>query len=82
MVADVDQGALDAAVARLQRQGVTAAGARCDVSSGEEVRAAVAAAERDLGGIDICVANAGAVYLSWWCGYRLWVVWFMVVDGG
>ncbi|KAI8470812.1 MAG: hypothetical protein J3K34DRAFT_419061 [Monoraphidium minutum] len=61
LVADVDQAAIDAAVARLSGAGVTACGARCDVSCGDDVRGAVAAAVERLGGVDILVANAGVV---------------------
>jgi 3-oxoacyl-[acyl-carrier protein] reductase len=42
--------------------GGTARGYACDVRDGAAVRTAVAAVERDLGPVDICVNNAGIIY--------------------
>jgi NAD(P)-dependent dehydrogenase (short-subunit alcohol dehydrogenase family) len=60
MVADINGDAVEAAVARLSAAGVAAKGARCDVSRGADVAAAVERARAELGGLDVCVANAGA----------------------
>jgi hypothetical protein len=63
-VADINGGAVDAAVARLGAAGVTAAGVACDVSRSADVAAMVERARTELGGVDVCVANAGG--RAWW----------------
>jgi NAD(P)-dependent dehydrogenase (short-subunit alcohol dehydrogenase family) len=42
--------------------GGTACGYACDVRDANQVRDAVAAVERDLGPVDICINNAGIIY--------------------
>ena len=59
---DLDaEGASDAAKA-IEATGATARGYACDVREAGQVGAAVAAVERDLGPIDICVNNAGIIF--------------------
>src|SRR4051812_29443656 len=62
LLADRDEKAGRAATARLAEGGARATFAACDVSKSEQVRAAVAAAVGELGGLDILVANAGIVH--------------------
>jgi NAD(P)-dependent dehydrogenase (short-subunit alcohol dehydrogenase family) len=59
LLSDADGGALNAAVERLSAEGLEVVGARCDVRSSADVAAAVAKAQQQFGGLDICVANAG-----------------------
>ena len=42
--------------------GGVARGYTCDIRDAAQVREAVAAVERDLGSVDICVNNAGIIY--------------------
>jgi NAD(P)-dependent dehydrogenase (short-subunit alcohol dehydrogenase family) len=55
------EGAEEAAKA-ITAAGGTARGYECDVRDAGRVAAAVAAAERDLGPVDICVNNAGIIF--------------------
>ncbi|AKC87519.1 SDR family NAD(P)-dependent oxidoreductase [Pseudoxanthomonas suwonensis] len=59
MLADVEAGALDKAVARLKAQGVAAAGVICDVSRRDAVQAAADATLAAFGKIHIVCNNAG-----------------------
>lgn len=59
VIADVDQPAMDTAVQQLANKGVQAQSVACDVSSREQVDAAVRAAVDTFGGLDVLVANAG-----------------------
>lgn len=54
-------GAAEVAAA-LETAGATARGYACDIREAGQVGEAIAAAERDLGPVDICVNNAGFVY--------------------
>jgi NAD(P)-dependent dehydrogenase (short-subunit alcohol dehydrogenase family) len=56
---DVQQEKLDAEVARLRAEGATVAGYMVDVSSREQITAAVAAVREDLGPVLILVNSAG-----------------------
>ena len=62
MLADRDEKTGRDAAAKLVEAGHKAAFASCDVSRGDEVRAAVAAAVGAFGRLDILVANAGIVH--------------------
>ncbi len=55
------EGAEEVARAIAERGG-TGRGYECDVRDARQVAAAVAAVERDLGPVDICVNNAGIIY--------------------
>jgi 3-oxoacyl-[acyl-carrier protein] reductase len=55
------EGAEEAAKA-IAGTGATARGYECDVRDAARVREVVAAVERDLGAVDICVNNAGIIY--------------------
>ncbi|MEJ7930046.1 glucose 1-dehydrogenase [Ramlibacter sp. AN1015] len=57
VVADLRGG--DEAAARLREQGAKAIGVQADVVSEEDVATMAAAAEREFGGIDVLVNNAG-----------------------
>jgi len=46
----------------IEASGGTARGYACDVRAAAQVGAAVAAVERDLGPVDICVNNAGIIF--------------------
>ncbi len=48
-------------VTRLMGEGITAAAARCDVTKRAEVERLVAWTAEQYGGVDIMVANAGAL---------------------
>ena len=37
---------------------------RCDVSKEEEVKSVFSKAKEDLGGVDVCVNNAGVLYIT------------------
>ncbi|PTB20405.1 gluconate 5-dehydrogenase [Trinickia symbiotica] len=54
-----NEARLAEAVGRLRKEGATVRAARFDVTSPEEVKAAVAGIEQDVGAIDILVNNAG-----------------------
>lgn len=62
MLCDRDEAAGRAEAASLKAAGHRAAFATCDVSRGEDVRAAVDAAVKEFGRLDILVANAGIVH--------------------
>lgn len=53
--------AIPEAVAALEAKGVKAFGAAADISNGEELKAWVVSAGKDLGGIDILISNASAM---------------------
>jgi len=55
------EGAVETAKA-IEAGGGTARGYACDVREADQVREAVAAVERDLGPVDICVNNAGIIF--------------------
>jgi 3-hydroxybutyrate dehydrogenase len=59
VVADLNKAAADATAAELQAKGAQAIGVAVDVTSEEQVDAAVEEAARAFGGIDILVSNAG-----------------------
>ncbi len=59
VLADVEQGALDAAVATLRESGADAIGVRTDVTSFESVQALERAAVAAYGKVHILVSNAG-----------------------
>jgi NAD(P)-dependent dehydrogenase (short-subunit alcohol dehydrogenase family) len=56
-----EDGAKEAAAAIVAAGGVAASWA-CDIRDAGQVRSVVAAVERDLGPVDICVNNAGIIY--------------------
>ena len=58
LVADIEDNAGEAAVARIRRQGGEAVFCRCDVSSKEDVRRAVKLASGKTGRIDVLCNNA------------------------
>ncbi len=58
-VADINAESVKAAAEELCAQGGTAYALTCDVSSEEQVAAAIQDAARQMGGLDIMVANAG-----------------------
>ncbi len=62
MLADRDEKAGREAAAKLREAGHAASFVACDVSRGDEVRAAVAATVGELGRLDLLVANAGIVH--------------------
>ncbi len=62
MLADVNEAALAAALARLREAGREVAGVQCDVSRREQVAHTVEEAARVFGRLDILVANAGVVH--------------------
>src|SRR6185369_3800765 len=59
VLADIEQGALDAAVTALRETGADAIGVRTDVSSFESVQALEKAAVSAFGNVHILVSNAG-----------------------
>ena len=59
VVADLDASAGAAAVREIEKAGGAARFARCDVSRGEDLGAAVALAERDFGALHVLFNNAG-----------------------
>ncbi len=59
VLADIEQGALDAAVTALRETGAEAIGVRTDVSSFESVQALEKAAVAAFGNVHILVSNAG-----------------------
>jgi 3-oxoacyl-[acyl-carrier protein] reductase len=61
-ILDLDAEGAAAAASELTAAGGVARGYACDVRDGAQVAAAVAAIERDLGPVDICVNNAGMIY--------------------
>ena len=61
MVSDIDASAGASAVSQLQQDGIHAAFVACDVTSKQQVDALVQSTVERMGGLDILVANAGAV---------------------
>src|SRR3954471_14741078 len=59
VVADVEQGALDNAVAELGAGGARVVGVRCDVSRAEDHEAVLAAAVEAFGQVNVVCLNAG-----------------------
>ncbi|MGJ7484544.1 3-hydroxybutyrate dehydrogenase [Variovorax sp. LT2P21] len=59
VIADLNKAAADATAAELQAKGAQAIGVAVDVTSEEQVDAAVEEAAKAFGGIDILVSNAG-----------------------
>lgn len=59
VIADLNKAAADATAAELKAKGAEAIGVAVDVTSEEQVDAAVEQAAKALGGIDILVSNAG-----------------------
>lgn len=60
-LADVNAAAVEQRVAELRHAGARAAGAAGDLTRPEAVRAAVAAARRELGGLDVVINVAGGL---------------------
>ena len=58
-MADINAESVKAAAEELCAQGGTAYALTCDVSNEEQVAAAIQDAARQMGGLDIMVANAG-----------------------
>jgi NAD(P)-dependent dehydrogenase (short-subunit alcohol dehydrogenase family) len=61
-ICDLNAEGAEAAAKAIGATGGTARGYPCDVRDAGQVRQAVAAIERDLGPVDICVNNAGIIY--------------------
>ena len=59
VIADLNKAAADATAAELQGKGAQAIGVAVDVTSEDQVNAAVEEAAKAFGGIDILVSNAG-----------------------
>jgi NAD(P)-dependent dehydrogenase (short-subunit alcohol dehydrogenase family) len=59
VIADIERGALDAAVGKLRAQGARAEGLVCDVSNRESVQALADAAFQKMGAVHIAFLNAG-----------------------
>src|SRR5262252_6197781 len=59
VIADIERGALDAAVARLRAQGAKAEGVICDVSDRASVSALADAAFEKMGAVHVVFLNAG-----------------------
>jgi citronellol/citronellal dehydrogenase len=57
-------GTIHSVAALIAERGGTASPVVCDVTSEESVEAAVATTVRELGGIDVLVANAGVMWLA------------------
>lgn len=73
VIADVDQPAMEHAVQQLGQDGVQARSVACDVSSREQVDAAVRATVDSFGSLDVLVANAGTCSVGWCAGVWQWV---------
>jgi 3-oxoacyl-[acyl-carrier protein] reductase len=58
-ISDVHEKRLNASLEKLKAMGVQAFAQLCDVTKEEQVQALVAAADREMGGIDVLVNNAG-----------------------
>jgi len=56
-----DKAAVEAAVAALRKRGITATGRALDVGDGAALKAWIAAAGEELGGLDILVSNVSAM---------------------
>jgi glucose 1-dehydrogenase len=63
-LADVNAASANREAARLREAGLQAAGAECDVSRKASVEAAIAAAVKSWGRLDILVSNAGIVHAA------------------
>jgi NAD(P)-dependent dehydrogenase (short-subunit alcohol dehydrogenase family) len=61
-VVDLNGEGAQETAAEIGGTGGTARGYACDIRDGGQVQATVAAIERDLGPVDICVNNAGLIY--------------------
>lgn len=61
---DLDADRVEEVSKSLARNGVRAIGLACDVTSGEACTSAIAEVERQLGGIDVLINNAGITHLS------------------
>lgn len=61
VLADIDEDAAGIAADELAKAGMTAIAARMDAASGSDIAAVADLAERELGGLDIWVNNAGIV---------------------
>jgi NAD(P)-dependent dehydrogenase (short-subunit alcohol dehydrogenase family) len=84
VLADIEQGALDAAVEELRATGATAIGVRTDVSSEADMRALADRAVAELGPVNVVCLNAGvaggngpietltAADWQWTLGVNLW----------
>jgi NAD(P)-dependent dehydrogenase (short-subunit alcohol dehydrogenase family) len=84
VLADIEQGALDAAVEELRATGATAIGVRTDVSSEADMRALADRAIAELGPVNVVCLNAGvaggngpietltAADWQWTLGVNLW----------
>ena len=59
LVADIDLAGAEETAESARREGSDARAVRCDVSKAEEVEALAARADRDFGGSDLIVNNAG-----------------------
>lgn len=59
VVADIAQDGVDETAKLIESAGGTGLGIRCDVTRGEDVRSALAAAKESFGGIDMAFNNAG-----------------------
>ncbi len=61
---DLDEDALAGRVASIERAGGRALAVRCDVTSPEDCRSAVARVEQAFGGLDVLVNNAGITHVG------------------
>jgi NAD(P)-dependent dehydrogenase (short-subunit alcohol dehydrogenase family) len=61
---DVDAEGARGIAAAIRSGGGTAQAWRCDVASGEDCRAVIAAVEREFGGVDVLVNNAGITHIG------------------
>ena len=66
VLADIEEGALDEAVARVRALGAEAIGVRTDVSKAEDVQALAEKARAEFGSIDVACNNAG-VFTGGYC---------------
>jgi NAD(P)-dependent dehydrogenase (short-subunit alcohol dehydrogenase family) len=64
-ILDIDDAGAKRTAAEITRSGGEAVGLRCDIGSEEEVEAAIAAAAKRFGGIDILVNNAARHLLTY-----------------
>ncbi len=86
VAADIEQGALDAAVAELAATGAAVLGVRCDVSQAADHEAVLAAAVERFGSVNVVCLNAGVSGVNktswklsvadweWTLGVNLWGV--------
>ncbi len=61
-VLDLNKEGAEEVARAIAERGGAGRGYECDVRDAQQVAAAVAAVERDLGPVDICVNNAGIIY--------------------